>query len=90
MRSRRNADPNPVVLTTTEVVDSWFGNRLLRQALRLSPFSPHLAAQLISAISSEKWIEMYEQSRLMTRAGKQGAPSASKLAVKRVATKRRR
>jgi len=37
--------------------------------------------KLISAISSEKWIEMYEQSRLMTKAGqaqmaKQGAPSA--------------
>jgi hypothetical protein len=34
--------------------------------------------KLISAISSEKWIEMYEQSRLMTKAGqahmaKQGA-----------------
>jgi len=25
--------------------------------------------KLISAISSEKWIEMYEQSRLMTKAG---------------------
>ena len=36
--------------------------------------------KLISAISSEKWIEMYEQSRLMTKAGqaqmaKQRAPS---------------
>jgi len=46
--------------------------------------------KLISAISSEKWIEMYEQSRLMTKAGqaqmaKQGAPSASKVAAKRVA-----
>jgi len=35
--------------------------------------------KLISAISSEKWIEMYEQSRLKTKAGqarmaKQGAP----------------
>jgi len=51
--------------------------------------------QLISAFSSEKWIEMYEQSRLMTKAGqaqmaKQGAPSASKVAAKRVDTKRRR
>ena len=51
--------------------------------------------KLISAISSEKWIEMYEQSRLMTKAGqaqmaKQGAPSASKVAAKRVDTKRRR
>ncbi len=51
--------------------------------------------KLISAISSEKWIEMYEQSRLMTKAGqaqvaKQGAPSASKAAAKRVDTKRRR
>ena len=25
--------------------------------------------KLISAISSEKWIEMYEQSRLMTKSG---------------------
>jgi len=51
--------------------------------------------KLISAISSEKWIEMYEQSRLMTKAGqaqmaKQGGPSASKVAAKRVDTKRRR
>jgi hypothetical protein len=51
--------------------------------------------KLISAISSEKWIEMYEQSRLMTKAGqaqmaKQGAPSASKVAAKRVDTKLRR
>jgi hypothetical protein len=51
--------------------------------------------KLISAISSEKWIEMYEQSRLMTKAGqaqkaKQGAPSASKVAAKRVDTKRQR
>src|SRR5215470_15529509 len=50
--------------------------------------------KLISAISSEKWIEIYEQSRLMTKAGqaqkmKQGAPSASKLAAQRVDTKRR-
>src|SRR4051794_7331342 len=51
--------------------------------------------KLISAISSGKWIEMYEQSRLMTKAGqarvaKQGATSASKVAAKRVDTKRRR
>ena len=51
--------------------------------------------KLISAISSEKWIEMYEESRLKTKAGqaqkaKQGAPSASKVAAKRVDTKRRR
>ena len=51
--------------------------------------------KLISAISSEKWIKMYEQSRLMTKAGqaqmaKQGAPSASKVAAKRIDTKRRR
>ena len=51
--------------------------------------------KLISAISSEKWIEMYEQSRLMTKAGqahmaKQGAPSASKVAAKRVEPKHRR
>src|SRR3981189_149230 len=49
--------------------------------------------KLISAVSSEKWIEMYEQSRLMTKAGqaqmaKRGAPSASKVAAKRVDTKR--
>jgi hypothetical protein len=51
--------------------------------------------KLISAISSEKWIEMYEQTRLKTKAGqaqkaKLGAPSASKVAAKRVDTKRRR
>jgi hypothetical protein len=45
--------------------------------------------KLISAISSEKWIEMYEQSRLMTKAGKarmakQGAPSASNVAANNV------
>jgi hypothetical protein len=36
--------------------------------------------ELISAISSEKWIEMYEQSRLKTKAGmaKKGGASASK------------
>jgi hypothetical protein len=41
--------------------------------------------RLISAISSEKWIEMYEESRLLTKAGrakkaKQGASAASKAA----------
>jgi hypothetical protein len=51
--------------------------------------------KLISATSSEKWIEMYEQSRLKTKAGqarmaKSRAPSASKVAAKRVPTKRRR
>ena len=51
--------------------------------------------KLIAAISSEKWIVMYEQTRLLTKAGqakkaKQGAPSKSKLAAKRAATKRRR
>jgi hypothetical protein len=51
--------------------------------------------KLISAISSEKWLEFYEQSRLMTKAGqaqkaKRGAPSASEVAAKRVDTKRRR
>ena len=45
--------------------------------------------KLISAISSEKWIELYEQSRLQTKAGqakrvKQGAPSAGKAAARRV------
>jgi hypothetical protein len=55
--------------------------------------------KLISAISSEKWIEMYEESRLKTKAGqaqkaKRGASSvnkmASKVSAKRVATKRGR
>jgi hypothetical protein len=51
--------------------------------------------KLISAISSEKWIAMYEQSRLLTKAGqakkaKQGASSGSKVAAKRVDKKRRR
>src|SRR5262245_7074651 len=51
--------------------------------------------KLIAAISSEKWIEIYEQSRLMTKAGqaqkaKQGAPSASKVAARRGDAKRRR
>ena len=50
--------------------------------------------KLIAAISSEQWIEIYEQSRLMTKAGqaqkaKQSAPSASKVAARRVHTKRR-
>jgi hypothetical protein len=41
--------------------------------------------RLISAISSEKWIEIYEQSRLMTKAGqaqkaKQSAPSKGRKA----------
>ena len=49
---------------------------------------------LISAISTGKWIEIYEQSRLLTKAGqakaaKQRTPSASKVPTKRVATKRR-
>src|SRR4030088_2841745 len=40
--------------------------------------------KLISAISSEKWIEMYEQSRLMTKAGQAqraqpGAPTAGQV-----------
>jgi hypothetical protein len=42
---------------------------------------------------SKKWLEFYEQSRLMTKAGqnaKKGPPSASKVAAERVATKRRR
>jgi hypothetical protein len=51
--------------------------------------------KLISAISSEKWIEMYEQSRSMTKAGqaqmtKKDAPSAMKAAARRAGTKRRR
>jgi hypothetical protein len=58
-----------------------------------SPDDLPLAAigKLISAISTEAWIEMYEQSRLKTKAGqarmaKQGAPSAGKA----VGKKRRR
>jgi Domain of unknown function (DU1801) len=50
--------------------------------------------KLIAAISSEKWIEMYEESRLKTKAGqakaKQGAASARKVTAKRSAIKRRR
>jgi hypothetical protein len=51
--------------------------------------------KLISGISSEKWIEMYEESRSMTKAGKarkakQDAPSARKVAAKLAGTKRRR
>jgi len=47
--------------------------------------------KLISEISSEQWIEMYEQSRLMTKAGqtqkaKQETPDASKVAIRRVST----
>jgi hypothetical protein len=50
--------------------------------------------KLISAISSEKWIVLYEQSRLKTKAGqakaaKQGAASANEVAAKRLGTKRR-
>jgi hypothetical protein len=49
--------------------------------------------KLIAAIPSEKWIEMYEQTRLKTKAGqakaaKKGAPAARKVAAKRSATKR--
>ncbi len=51
--------------------------------------------KLISAISSENWIEIYEQSRLMTKAGraqrtKQDALSVSKVAAKGANGKRRR
>jgi hypothetical protein len=51
--------------------------------------------KLIAAISSEKWIEMYEHSRLLTKAGqakvaKKAAPSTSKVAAKSVDTKPRR
>ena len=48
--------------------------------------------KLIAAISSEQWIEMYEQSRLKTKAGqakaKKGGVSARKRAAKGVGTKR--
>ena len=51
--------------------------------------------KLISTNSTEKWIEMYVQSRLMTKAGqaqmaKQGAPLVGKVAAKRVDKKRQR
>jgi len=44
---------------------------------------------LIAEISSEKWIEMYEQSRLLTKEGqaqvaKRGAPAANNVGSKRV------
>jgi hypothetical protein len=44
--------------------------------------------RLISAIPSERWIEIYEQSRLKTKAGQakkaeKSAPSARKMAAKR-------
>ena len=43
--------------------------------------------KLIAAISSEKWIEMYEQSRLMTKAGKaKMAKRAASAARSRVAS----
>lgn len=49
--------------------------------------------KLISAISSEQWIAMYEQSRLKTKAGqaqkaKQGASSSCKMGTSNVAAKR--
>ena len=48
--------------------------------------------KLISAISSEKWIEMYEQSRLMTKAGqanmaKQGCPIGGRVTARAHGTK---
>ena len=48
--------------------------------------------KLISAISSEEWIEIYEQSRLLTKAGqaqrtKQNASSASMGAVRRATSR---
>jgi hypothetical protein len=51
--------------------------------------------KLISATSSEKWIEMYEESRSMTKAGqarkaKKDAASPTKAAAKRVVAKKRR
>jgi hypothetical protein len=51
--------------------------------------------KLISAISSEKWIEIYEQSRLMTKAGQaqatnKGAPATSHAVAANGNMKRRR
>ncbi len=48
--------------------------------------------KIISAISSDMWIEIYEQSRLMTKAGQtkaKKAASANKAGPRRVAAKRR-
>src|SRR5262249_57066966 len=49
--------------------------------------------KLISAISSEKWIEMYEQSRLMTKAGRaqmaeQSSPTAGQGGAQATVNKR--
>jgi hypothetical protein len=62
-----------------------------------SPDDLPLAAigKLISAISSEQWIEMYEQSRSRTKAGqariaKRRAPSPAKASAERPAAKRQR
>ena len=51
--------------------------------------------KLISTISSDKWIEIYEQSRLLTKAGqakakKQNASPASKASARRTDKKRSR
>jgi len=51
--------------------------------------------KLISEISSEKWIEMYEETRLKTKSGqakaaKKSAPPGGKPPAKRTATKPRR
>lgn len=49
--------------------------------------------ELISATSSKKWIEFYEQSRLRTKAGRarktKQSPAAGTVATKRSATRRR-
>ena len=50
--------------------------------------------KLIASIPSEQWIEMYEQSRLQTKAGqaqraKQGGQSTSKVAARRLKSQRK-
>jgi hypothetical protein len=60
--------------------------------------SPHIlrrshCSRPVNKFTTRRWLEFYEQSRLMAKAGqraKQGAPSASKVATRRVDTKRRR
>jgi hypothetical protein len=46
--------------------------------------------KLIAAISAERWIEIYEQSRLMTKAGKAKAAKASAARARTPATKKTR
>jgi hypothetical protein len=71
------------------------GNNLEeKKSFAADDLSLEAIGKLISAISSEKWIEFYEESRSKTKAGKtknakQDARSASNVAARRVDTKRR-